>query len=101
MDEQHDSSSPSCYPYAPMKDECSSTHSYPDSSRKRLRTTLTATLHRPGLMEIAFEIEKLAEKSCCLQREIDAMMQDLFRFNCLEHKMTKRRRTIRTFGSAI
>jgi len=85
-----------------MKDKGSYTHSYPDSSIKRLRTTFPAPLPRPGLMEVALEIEKLAEESCCLQREIDALMRDLLRFkNCLEDKMMKRRRTIRTFGSVI
>ena len=100
MDKQHNSSSPSRHPDPPMEDECSSAHSYPDSSHKRLRTTKPAPLLTPGLKEIALEIEKLTEESCCLQREIDAMMQDLLRFKgCLEGEVMKRRRTIRTFGS--
>lgn len=98
MDKQHHNSSPSWYPDPPMEDECSSTHSYPDSSFKRLRTTKPAPLPTPGLMEIALEIEKLTEENCCLQKEIDAMMQDLLRFR---DEMMKRRRTIRTFGSMI
>ena len=102
MDKQHNSSSPSWYPDPPMEDECSSAQSYPDSSHKRLRTTKPAPLLTPGLKEIALEIEKLTEESCCLQREIDAMMQDLLRFkSCLEGEMMKRRRSIRTFGSII
>lgn len=101
MDKQHNSSSPSWYTDSPMKDECASTHSYPDSSLKCFRTTLPAPLPTSGLMEIALEIDNLTEKSCCLQKEIDAMMQDLLRFKrCLEDaEMMKRRRTIRKFGS--
>jgi len=102
MDKQHNSSSPSWYPDPLTSDEGSYTHSYPHSAFKRLRTTFPAPLPRPGLMEVALEIEKLTEKSCCLQREIDALMLDLLKFkNCLEDKMMKRKRTIRRFGSVI
>lgn len=102
MDKQHNSSSPSWCPDQSMKDECSSTHSYPDSSLKRLRTTLPAPQPTPELMEIALEMEKLTEKSCCLQREIDAMMQDLLIFkSCLEDDEMMKRRKIRTFGSMV
>jgi len=86
-----------------MKDESSLTHSCgADSSPKRLKTTFSALVPSSCLMEIALEIEKLTEKSCCLQREFDAMMRDFLRIkNCLEDKMMRKRRAIRTFGSLI
>ena len=100
MDKQQNNSSPSWYPDPPMKDECSSTHSSPDCSLKCFRTALPDPLPTPELLEIALEIEKFTEKHCCLQREIDAMMQDLKSF--MEDEMMKRRRiTIRAFGSMI
>ena len=103
MDKQSNSSSPSWYPGPPMKDECSSTHSCrADSSPKRLKTTFSAPVPSSGLMETALEIEKLTKKSCCLQREIDAMMREFLRIkNSLEDKMMRKRRAIRTFGSLI
>ena len=99
MAKQQNSCSTSWYPDAPMKDEHSSTHSYPDSSVKRLRTTHPAALPTgSSLVEIALEIEKLTEQNCCLQREIDALMGD-----CLEDKMMKRKRTIKNiwFGDLV
>lgn len=81
-----------------MKDECSSTYSYPDSSLKSLRKRIPFPLHSPGLMEVALEIEKLTEKSLCLQEEIDALMRDVLTLkNSMEDKVIKKR----AFGSAI
>lgn len=123
MEEQNYNSSPSCDSDGLMKDECSRVtdshrnscrhwhyhsdqgnvrsklHNDQEQARKRQRIKLIAAiLLRSGLMEVALEIGKLTRESRQLQREIDAMLQDISR--CESNKM-KRRRAIRNFGSTI
>lgn len=122
MEEQSYNSSPSCDSDGLMKDECSVTDSHHNSCRQwhhhsdqgNKRTKLhydqeqarkrqsiklkAAVLLRSGLMEVALEIGKLTRENRQLQREIDAMLRDISRF---ESNKMKRRKAIRNFGSTI
>lgn len=126
--EEHDvkNSSPSCEftinSDVPMKEECSVTdschgnrhhHSHKTSVHCKLHfdqekakkhglkvKKMASTLSRSGLLDVALDIGRLTRESRDLQREINATLQDIWRFqNCLENN--RRGRAIRTFGSAI